>query len=202
MEYLRQRADRFRKQGRLREEEVKTTIKEMKEKMGVADIKEEEKETTKADKHQKVMEAVNEGLMQVHGSAPNSKQDGVFRIMCKNTNGLNNRISINNKIAKAQDIKDKLDIDCLMYCKHRLNLRHKDNKNNFKQMFQREIACTAVAAHNIHESKHAGRVQEGRTGAISFGDATGYIRKVGKDEEGQDAGAGYYSEDPTTTRQD
>jgi hypothetical protein len=42
----------------------------------------------------------------------------------------------------------------------------------------------AVAAHNIHESKHAGRVQEGGTGAISFGDATGYIRKVGKDEEG------------------
>jgi hypothetical protein len=150
----------------------------------VADIKEEEKETTKADEHQKVMEAVNEGLMQVHGSAPNSKQDGVFRIMCKNTNGLDNRISGNNKLAKALDIKDELDIDCLMYCKHRLNLRHKDNKNDFKQMFQREIACTAVAAHNIHESKHAGRVQEGGTGAISFGDATGYIRKVGKDEEG------------------
>ncbi len=51
-------------------------------------------------------------------------------------------------------------------------------------MFQREIVCTAVAAHNIHESKHAGRVQEGGTGAISFGDATGYTRKVGKDEEG------------------
>ncbi len=43
------------------------------EKNGAADIKEEEKETTKADKHQKVMGAVNEGLMQVHGSAPNSK---------------------------------------------------------------------------------------------------------------------------------
>jgi hypothetical protein len=71
-----------------------------------------------------------------------------------------------------------------MYCKHRLNLRHKDNKNNFKQMFQREIACTAVVAHNIHESKHAGRVQEGGTGAISFGNAIWYIRKVGKDEEG------------------
>jgi hypothetical protein len=82
------------------------------------------------------------------------------------------------------DIKDDLKIDCLTYCEHRLNLRHEDNKHNFKQMFQREIACTAVAAHNIHESKHAGRVQEGGTGAISFGDATGYIRKVGKDKEG------------------
>jgi hypothetical protein len=123
MEYFRQQADRFRKQRRLQEEDMETIIKEMKEKIGVADIKEEEKETTKADKHQKVMEVVNEGLMQVHGSAPNSKQDRVFWIMCKNANGLNNRISGNNKIAKALDIKDELDIDCLMYCKHRLNLR-------------------------------------------------------------------------------
>jgi hypothetical protein len=152
--------------------------------MGAEDIKEEEKETTKADEHQKVMEAVNKELMQVHGSAPNSKQNGVFWIMCKNANGLNNRISSNNKIAKALDIKDELDIDCLMYCKHRLNLRHKDNKNDFKQMFQREIACNTAVLHNIHESKNMGRVQEGGTGAISFGDATGYIRKVGKDEEG------------------
>jgi hypothetical protein len=65
MEYLRQQADRFRKQGRLQEEDMETIIKEMKEKMGAADIKEEEKETTKADEHQKVMEVVNEGLMQV-----------------------------------------------------------------------------------------------------------------------------------------
>jgi hypothetical protein len=184
MEYLRQQADRFRKEGRLQEEDMETIIEEMKEIIQAADIKEEEKETTKADEHQKVMEAVNKGLMQVHGSAPNSKQDGVVWIMCKNANGLNNGISGNNKIAKALDIKDKLDIDCLMYCKHRLHLRHKNNKNDFKQMFQREIACTAVVVHNIHESKHAGRVQEGGTGAISVGDATGYIRKVGKDEEG------------------
>jgi hypothetical protein len=44
-------------------------------------------------------------------------------------------ISGNNKIAKALDIKEDLGIDCLMYCEHRLNLRHKLNKNDFKQMF-------------------------------------------------------------------
>jgi hypothetical protein len=71
-----------------------------------------------------------------------------------------------------------------MYCEHRLNLRHKENKNDFKQMFQREIACTAVAAHNTHEGRQAGQVQEGGTGAVCFGDTTGYIKKVGKDEEG------------------
>jgi hypothetical protein len=42
--------------------------------------------------------------------------------MCENANGFNNRISGNQKIAKALDIKEDLDIDCLLYCKHRLNL--------------------------------------------------------------------------------
>ncbi len=69
---------------------METIIKEMTEKMGAANIEQEEKESTRADKHQKVMEAVNEGLMQVHGNAPNSKQDGIFWIMCENTNGLKN----------------------------------------------------------------------------------------------------------------
>jgi hypothetical protein len=71
-----------------------------------------------------VLEAVEEGLLQTHGIAPNSKQGGIFRMLCKNGNGFNNRISGNHKIAKALDIKDDLDIDCFLYCKHRLNLRH------------------------------------------------------------------------------
>ncbi len=104
--------------------------------------------------------------------------------MGENCNGFNNRIGGNNKIAKALDIKEKLDIDCLMYCEHRINFRHKDNKNDIKQMFQRELVCTAVAAHNAHKDKHVGRVQEGGTGSICFGDATGYVKKVGRNEEG------------------
>ncbi len=108
----------------------------------------------------------------------------MFHLMCKKANGFNNMISGNNKIAKVLDIKEDLGIDCLMYCKHRLNLWHKLNKNDFKQMFQWETACTAIATHNTHEGQHAGQVQEGRTGAVCFGDATGYIKKVGKDEEG------------------
>ena len=130
------------------------------------------------------MEAVEEGLLQVHCIPPNSKQEGIFRVLCENANGFNNRISGNQKIAKALDIKDDLDIDCLLYCEHRLNLQHKANVNNFKQLFQWEISCTAIAAHNVHEWQQTGKVQEGRTGAISFREATDYIRKVGKDEEG------------------
>ena len=51
-------------------------------------------------------------------------------------------------------------------------------------MFQQELACTAIAAHNVQEGKQAGRVQEGGTGSICFGEAKGYIKKVGRDEEG------------------
>ncbi len=51
-------------------------------------------------------------------------------------------------------------------------------------MFQRELACTAGSAHNVHKAKSAGRVQEGGTGMICFGDSVGYIKKTGRDEEG------------------
>jgi hypothetical protein len=139
---------------------------------------------TRAEEHARVLEAVEIGLLQTHGIAPNSKQAGIFRMLCENANGFNNRISGNHKIEKALEIKDDLDIDCFLFCEHRLNLRHNANVNDFKQMFQREIACSAIAAHNVHEWQQAGRVQEGGTGAICFGDATGYIRKMGKDEEG------------------
>ncbi len=73
------------------------------------------------DEHQRVMEAVEDGLLQVHGLAPNTKQHGIFRIMGENCNGFNNQIGGNDKIAKALDIKEDLNINCLMYCKHRLN---------------------------------------------------------------------------------
>jgi hypothetical protein len=104
--------------------------------------------------------------------------------MGKNCNGFSNRIGGNKKLAKALDIKEDLDINCLLHCKHRLNFCHRDNKNDLKQMFQQEMACTAISLHNVHKDKHAGRVQEGGTGAICFGECTGYIKKVGRDEAG------------------
>jgi hypothetical protein len=57
---------------------------------------------------------VKEGLLQVHWTALNTKQQGIFRIMGENCNGLNNRIRSNGKITKTLDIKEDLDIDCLM----------------------------------------------------------------------------------------
>jgi hypothetical protein len=51
-------------------------------------------------------------------------------------------------------------------------------------MFQQEISCLAVSAHNVHEAKYAGRAQEGGTGTICFGESTGFITKTGQDDEG------------------
>ncbi len=163
---------------------MEAIIKEMRDEMVGKEGGDQASDTARAGEHERVMEAVKGGLLQTHGIAPNSKQTGICRVLCENANGFNNRIGGNQKVAKALDIKDNLEVDCLLYCKHRLNLRHKSNVNDFKQMFQREIACTAIASHNVHEWQQAGRVQEGGTGAICFGDATGYICKVGKDKEG------------------
>jgi hypothetical protein len=112
--------------------------------------------------------------------------------MCENTNGFNNIISGKNQIAKALDIKEDLGIDCLMYCKHCLNLRHKENKNDFKQLFQREIACTAVAAHNIHKGQYAGQVQEGGTGTVCLVLPWDTSRRWGKTRKDLAVRVGYY----------
>ncbi len=80
------------------------------------------------DEHKRVMEAVEEGLLQVHGIAPNTKQPRIVLLMGENCNGFNNRIGGNSKIAKALDIKEELDIECLMYCKHWLNFQQKTTK--------------------------------------------------------------------------
>ncbi len=136
MEQLRIRADQFRKQGRLQDNNLEEIIMEIKASDETMDDEMNGKAAIASNnKRRRVMEAVEDGLLQVHGTTPNTKQHGIFRIMGENCNGFNNRIGGNNKIAKALDIKEDLDINCLMYCKLRLNFQHKDNKNNLKQMF-------------------------------------------------------------------
>jgi hypothetical protein len=147
MEQLRIKADRFRKQGRLQDKDLEEFIRKIKDSDQLNNKVEEQRDASTKDKHQKVQDAVKEGLLLIHGSAPNTKQLGIFWIMGKNCNGFKNKIGGNEMIGKALDIKDDLDIDCLMYCKHQINFCHKDNKNNLKQMFQRELECTAIYKH-------------------------------------------------------
>ena len=55
-----------------------------------------------------------------------------------------------------------------LFSKHKLNLRHRDNKNCFGQMFN-EVECKirSVVANNVH--KNVGRVQEGGTSLMIVG---------------------------------
>jgi hypothetical protein len=49
-------------------------------------------------------------------------------------------------------------------------------------MFQWEVACIAIVAHNVHHG--VSRVQERVTGIVAFGNTIGYISKVGRDPYG------------------
>jgi hypothetical protein len=86
MKQLRIRAERFRKQGRLQEQEddLEQIIKEIKEEGWHKDSKGRNEEVAADNEHKRVMEAVEEGLLQVHGTAPNTKQPGIFRLMGEN----------------------------------------------------------------------------------------------------------------------
>ncbi len=87
MEYLRMRADRFRRNQRLSGEEMEKIIAKLKraeEEKGNGDAE----SNTRVAEHVSIREAITEGLLQPHGTLPNTKQDGIFRLLCKNPNGL------------------------------------------------------------------------------------------------------------------
>jgi hypothetical protein len=110
MGYLEKRPSRFKKNGRMGREDLEEIIKKLQEEEG----KEGTEETiagARISEQEAVKEAMKEGLLQPHGIPSNSKQDRIFRILCKNPNGLNNQITGNLKLGKAIDIKDKLDAD-------------------------------------------------------------------------------------------
>ncbi len=69
-------------------------VKELSEKEGNGGL-EDGTETAHISEHEAVKEAIDKGLLQPHGTPPNSKQDRIFRLLCENPNGLNNQITGN-----------------------------------------------------------------------------------------------------------
>jgi hypothetical protein len=130
---------------------------------------------------------VSDELLQVHGVAPGSKLEGVIRLIHENLNGLNSRLRDNEKLEKAKELIHDLEADVVCYNQHRLTLMHKDNKNGFSQLFRGgEADIRSVAAHNKHEGKEIGRVQEGGTAMLAFGQLTEQydMEESGKDKSG------------------
>jgi hypothetical protein len=134
----------------------------------------------------RVMElGISEEVLQVHGVAPQRKGEGVIRLIYENVNGLSSKLSDNEKVEKAKEIHNELEVDIVAYNEHRLNMRNRRNVNGFNQLFKGgEAALQSVVAHNVHEN--IGRVQEGGTSLLLFGPLTEQLDndQPGKDELG------------------
>ena len=133
---------------------------------------------------------LSEEVQKIHGKAPQKKGEGVIRLIYENVNGINNRLSNNDKLEKAREIHDELEVDIVAYNEHRLNMKHKDNVNGFNQLFRGgEATIQSVVSHNVNEN--ISRTQEGGTSLLMFGPTCDYLDF---DEEKSDAsGLGRWS---------
>ena len=114
------------------------------------------------------MRWVYDYLIKVHRVASRKKEDGIVRLMYGNLNGLNSILSGNDKLEKARHIIDDTEAVVVAYREHRHNLRHKQNKNGFRQMFNGgETDISAIVANNANEN--VGQVQEVGTAILAFG---------------------------------
>jgi hypothetical protein len=80
---------------------------------------------------------LHEEVLKVHGFVPPRKAEGTVRLIYENVNGFNTRLISNEKIEKAREIHDDLQVDIAAYCEHQINMRHKKNVNGFNQLFNR-----------------------------------------------------------------
>lgn len=127
---------------------------------------------------------VNDELLRVHGVAPGSKLKGVIGLMYKNLNGINLRLSENEKLEKVRELIHDLEVDVVCYNEHRLNPMHKDNRDGFSQLFQGvEADIRLIAVHNKHEGKEIGRVQEEGMAMLLYGSL---IEKYDMESSGRD----------------
>ncbi len=129
--------------------------------------------------------SASDEILQVHGTAPGPKQEGVFLILSENANGIDCCQMDGHKVRKAREIHGKLEADMVAYNKHRLNYQHRDNSIGFNQLFcGGEAELKSIVAHNSHENIR--RVQEGGTSLMLFGPLIQQLNPLesGKDETG------------------
>ena len=155
---------------------------------GTLDMEEQERQAEQvrtARRELQELRGVSDEVLKVHGTAPGSKPEGVTRLVYENVNGLKCQWSNNDKVDKARELHDELEVDIAAYNEHRLNMKHKANSIGFSRLFNGgEADVRSVIAHNVHEN--IGRKQEGGTSMLMFGPLTEYLdmSEGGKDESG------------------
>jgi hypothetical protein len=181
---LEERAMRYRVRGRLEETSTRTHNWGLDETgtintSGLLLSREEIQQQEEID-----IRGVSEEVLQVHGVLPGRKEEGITRLLYENANGIHNRLGGNEKLDKAKDLINELEADVVAYNEHRQNLRHKDNRNGWNQLFRGgEADVRSVVAHNVHEADRIGRVQEGGTGLVMFGPLTEYLDMPGSEKD-------------------
>jgi exonuclease III len=147
-------------------------------------VRERELEASRVEMQE--LQSINDAVLEIHGQRPMEKQDGVIRLVYENVNGIDSRFKDNWKVDKAKDLHDELAVDIAAYNEHKINMKHKQNKVGFNQLFWGgEAEVRSVVAHNVHEVGHQ-RVQEGGTSMLMFGGIIDYLDMAssGRDETG------------------
>ena len=198
---LANRASRFRKDGKvvldpddkLFEEALDETGTVVIEGMTDPDLESGEVEmnaTMAKTLEQEEILHVSDDLLKVHGVPPSKKREGCMRFVYENPDGISNRISGNEKLDKAKELLDELEVDAAAFSEHRQNLKHKDNKHGFSQLFNGgEADVRSVVGHNVHEN--VSRIQQGGTSLLLFGDL---VQHLDMEQSGcDDSGLGRWS---------
>jgi hypothetical protein len=129
---------------------------------------------------------INDEVLEMHGTQPGKKPEGVVRLIYENANGIDGRFGNNRKVEKAKELHNNLEVDIAAYNEHRLNMQHKHNKVGFSQLFWGgEAEVRSVVGHNVHTEKKR-RIQEGGTSMLMFGKMIDYYDRTqsGRDESG------------------
>jgi hypothetical protein len=79
---------------------------------------------------------VPEEVLLIHGAAPATKPEGVIRLIYENANGISNKLCNKEKVEKAKELHDDLEVDIVAYNEHRINMQDRRNVNGFNQLFK------------------------------------------------------------------
>jgi hypothetical protein len=115
------------------------------------------------------LRGITDEVLEMHGSRPGRKPDGVVRLIYENANGIDGRFNNNKKVEKVRQIHNDLEVDIVAYNEHHLNMRHKLNKVGFSQLFWGgEAEVRSIVGYNVHQERPR-RIQEGGTSLLMFG---------------------------------
>eukprot|EP00956_Cyclotella_meneghiniana_P000971 scaffold1144_cov22-Cyclotella_meneghiniana.AAC.5 len=130
-------------------------------------------------------------FLEVLGTNPGKKAEGVTRIACENVNTLPARLHKNEKLDKIKHVIDDLELDIYGIIEHRNNLRHKDcRRHGITQLFnggESLVRGQWCCNENDDLEKYvARRTKEGGTGLLAFGEVASLYNSSnsGKDPTG------------------